>query len=858
MMTFFRRWLGRQRVEAEMREEMEHHRALRIEDLMAAGATQAEAERTARLEFGSAENYKEECRAALGYRIFDQLRSDLRYAARGLRRSPGFSLTAIAILGLAIGANSAFFAIYNNYVRKPLAIRGYDRHFTISAFNAESRRTGGWTDAEARVLEQGAAQQVEGLYGGGTIQVLVVAPQQRMSMVTDVYGNYFELLGGVAAMGRLLTAADVEEPVTVLSDSGWHRLLPGVADPIGKTIRVRSTVLTVVGVTRPEFTGAEAVVPDFWVPSGMRTRVREVPPGDNVERRFDLAGLIRPGVSFAEAQQALTAAASHLDRPAGRVVARLDLQQQPSSLAGATELSVLSAMVFAAFLALLLIACANLANLYMARSAARTHELAMRLSLGATRWRIVRQLLTESTLTALCGSALGYCLAVLGIAFLQDRLMPLAAGLGMTVRPVTLDASVFAYTVALGALAGVAFGLLPSLEASANGLAAASKRRYAMTLGGLQPRHLRRILIGGQVAVSLVLLLVAAILVRNIGRLNRTDTGFDIDRVLSINGHPDQALLERLRVSQSVTAVSAVAQAPLYGRLDSFPIRVDGRDLTASYNRVDEGYFDTLAVTMTAGRSFTRKEAQTGTRVAVLSEATARRFWPGRSPLGRTFEVLPQEGQRSAGVYTVTGIVPDLVSGWIFQGKDTTAIYLPLTAADFAGFTIVRIMGNPVQARAAVRGVCADAGTGCEPTSLREVASMQRFPFQAVAAVAGVLGALALVLTVVGLHGVVRYTVIQRQREIGVHLALGARPGQVMRAVVAEAVWSVTAGLVVGLPVALVLSKLGSSTVLRVQTFDAFVYLLVPALLIGTAVVACIGPAIRASRVDPMLSLRAE
>lgn len=855
MTNWIHRVARRRKLEAEMREEMAFHIEERAADLRSRGMSEAEAARQARMEFGNAGGYEEECRSALGYRMLDELRADARYALRGVRKSPGFTIAAVSILGLAIGANSVFFTLYNNFILKPMPIRGAERHFDIEGRNAQSRGTGWWLPAEVAALREGTREQIEGLYTAGMFQVLMVAPEQRQVLVMTVSGNYFSLLGAGTILGRVFGEEEEREPLAVLSETGWRKLTGSDPRVVGRTLRVRSTVFTVIGVAQPEFTGTEAAAPDFWVPRGMQRRLRVQEPGAAEEEMGDsVFGLLKPGVGFEEAEAALTGVASRLERPEDRRVARVEVTARPSYLRNNAELKAASALVFAAFLMVLLIACANLANLYLSRAGARTHEIGVRLSLGASRSRIVRQLLTESTLTALMGAAAGLGLAAVGIGKVQEYVFSSMAGMGIAIMPVTLDWRVFVYAAGLGGLAGVAFGLLPAIESTHPSLASATKKDHSLFAGRVRPRRMRDALIGGQVAASLVLLVLSGVLIRNLQRLEAVEAGFDLERVLDLKVQwPAQGLLNKLAQVEGVASVSGVSRVPLYGRLDRRAAMVNGVTEAVGTNVVDERYFETLELKVTEGRGFTRAEAEAGARVAVVSAATARRLWPGAgSAVGRRIEFVEE------GPYEIVGVVPDVVSGWFFEGADSTMLYMPAAAGSKAiDSAVARVDGNVGKAVAAMRKVCAEAG-GCEPASLRGMATVQRFPFQVAAAVAGLLGALALMLTGVGLYGVVSYSVIQRRREIGVHVALGASPWMVVGRVVGEAWRCVGWGVLAGLPVCLALSKLGSASVLQIQTFDAGAYVAVPLLLAAVTAVSCLVPARRAARVDAMLSLREE
>ncbi len=862
-MNFFRRLLGRSKIESSLAEEMAFHRQARIDDLVARGIAPEEAARQASIEFGSSASYTEECRAALGYRLWDELTSDLRYAARGIRKSPGFSAAAVAILALAIGANGTFFTLLSHFVLKPLPIRGFERHFDIESFDKNSRSAGGWSRAELDVMRQSSIGKIEDFYSMGMMQVLMLTPVQRHGLVTGVSSNFFDLLGGKARMGRTIAASEENQNLAVLSDSGWRRLLAADPAALGKSIRIKSTLFTVVGVMPPEFTGTEAAVPDFWI--GLKqlrlVRTSEATEG---EARNAVSGLLAPGVSPKEAEELLSAVATRFTRPGRDPVARLELVPRPSYLPQLTEVSIAGALCLAAFLMVLLIACANLANLYLARATSRTHEIAMRISLGASRFRIVRQLLTESIFIASLGAAAGIGLASISIQEAQVYLFSIASGMGIPMQPVEMDWRVVLYSAALGVLAGIAFGLLPALEVTSPSLTQSTKRENSTFMGRIQPRRMRDLLIGGQVAASLVLLILAGVLVRNIQKLDTASTGYDLDRIYDLRvDKTTPEFIAQLERIPGIGVVSAVDRAPLMGQLSRVDALANNQNVRLRFNQTDHRYFDVLGLKVEAGRTYTALEARSEAKVAVISKATATRLWPGESPLGKTIQMdLSSNGDPKSGkTYTVIGQVPDVTKGFLFMGKDTTAIYIP-AAAGQVGITsaIARIVGNPASAMAAVRALCADGAeaSGCEPMSLRAVSAQHRFPFQAAAGVSAILGILALALTAVGLYTVSSYSVLQRRREIGIHLALGATGAQVMRRILGEA-WRCTLwGVIVGMPVCLVLSKLATSAILQIQTFDLITYTGVPVMLVVIAILACALPARKAARLDPMLSLREE
>jgi hypothetical protein len=385
---------------------------------------------------------------------------------------------------------------------------------------------------------------------------------------------------------------------------------------------------------------------------------------------------------------------------------------------------------------------------------------------------------------------------------------------------------------------------LPALQATA---AARHRKRT---------RPLRNLLLGSQVAASFVLLMLAGLLTTNIQRLGNAPIGFDMERTFDLSLEPPvPEVLERLRQMPGVAGVSQVMQVPLYGRMPRMTVQSgsDRGTVQASFNYVDEHYFDMVGMRFSAGRGFRPNEAG---NVAVISESTARRLWQGQDALGRTVQ-LRHEEEAALLSYEVVGVVPDVINGWVFEGSDVPTFYLS-GRGEARGSSMIRLQDSSMATLSAVREICKSApeSTGCDLLSLREVAALQRFPFEAAAAIAAILGGLALTLTAIGLYSVVSFSVQQRLREIGVMLALGARAGQVTRQIVREAAWCLAGGIAVGLPFCLALSKLAASTMFRIRTFDPAAYFGVPILLACIAIAACFRPIRRALRVDPMQALR--
>jgi macrolide transport system ATP-binding/permease protein len=844
MIRWLHRLTRRSNIEAEMLAEMEFHRGARTADLIARhGLSPEAAERQARVEFGSVEAYREEARAAYGWRLFDELRGDLRYAARNVRNHPGFTLATVAILAAAIGANAAFFNVYSNHALRPLPIRAPERHYAITAHDSHFAPLRQWNRDEVRQLEAASRNELEGIYSAsGLLQVLLFAPTQRQGMATAVSANYFPLLGARPALGRTFNEREEREPVALLSDAGWRRLFPGEASPLGQTIRVRSTAFTIIGVMPPSFTGTEAAVPDFWVGSGMREALRE-----GIGERQRTAAILRQGIQPVQAEAVLTALASRFPRSDNELPSAVQLKLHSTHLgADAEDTLVVALLVFTTFLLVLGIACANLAGLFLARMAARTQEIAMRFSLGASRARIVRQLLTEAGLLGMLGAAAGLATGFVFLNQAQRWIADYASGAGATLVPYVHDWRVFLYSATLGVLATLAFGLFPALRST--------------SLRPKQPGRLRAVLLAGQVAASLVLLILAGVLVRNLQRLEAMHPGFDLNRSFDLQVEPaSPALLTRLRSKPGIVGVTAVQQVPLYGRMPRTHIQIGSATFSTGFNFVDDQYFRTLELQPTRGREFLPFEAANSARVTLVSESTAKRFWPGRNPLGQSVRLLPESDASIAGSYEVIGVVPDVINGWIWESRESAMIYLPGAAGQpRMTSALVRLQDPSLANLASLRELCAAVpnASGCEPKSLHDVAGIQQLPFQIAAYLAALLGLLALILTAVGLYSAVSYSVQQRRREIGVLMAIGAPPQGVVRRIVSGTARPLLAGTAVGLPIALILSALAASSVLRIRTFDPVAYLGVPALLLAVAALACMLPLRRALSIDPSVVLR--
>jgi len=796
--------------------------------------------------------------------LLDEIGADIRRAWRQLTGSPGASAVAVAILGLAIGVNVALFTFIDAYALRPLPIAGADRYVDVVETNPQGERSSHWTREEMAAIESATAPAFEGLYGSTFFEQPMLEPAQRIVRGQAVSSSYFPLLGARLALGRPFgPEADQpsgEEAVAVLSDVGWRRLLQSDASALGARIRLGHTWFTVIGVTVPEFRGVEANTPELWIPLAAHAALTHRP---GHTPRYDLAGLLRSGVAPERAAGLGNGTLAGFDRPVGPKDSqrRLLVERRPSFLHLEEQRTLLpiGALVLGAFGLVLLIACANLASLHVARACGRHREMATRLALGATRLRLVRQLLTESLLLAGIAAALGTALALGGVDWIQGRLFSIVTEAGLTLAPIDIDGRVIAFAVFLGLVAGLGFGLLPAIEATSPDLFSSS-RRDGLALGGrIRAQRLGGLLVTAQVAASLVLLVLASLFMRNAQAASRLDTGYDTGRLIDWRfPRPTADTLRRLRDDRRVAAASAIDHAPLSGQLPRHPMLVDGTTRTLRYNHVDEQYFETLGVLLAEGRSFRTEEATGAAPVVVISRATARTLWPGASPLGRVLAVT-EPGGPAPGRYEVIGVAPDVASGFFFEGRDPSAVYFPAAAGPRATGVLVRAHGETAASLEALRGLCPeiDPAVLCEPKTLRELAAIQRSPFLAASVIAAGLGAVAIVMTSIGLYGIVAFAVVQRIREIGVRIALGATPANVLRLMVRRAARNVLLGLALGLPVCALLCRL-ASRFFRLDAFEPVTLVGVPLLLAAVALAAALIAARPTAVTDPAVSLRTD
>jgi macrolide transport system ATP-binding/permease protein len=909
--------------EAAIVEELAQHLEDHYAESLARGATPEEAYRAALAELNDRELLVRELRRVerqagrepiilgtnLRSNMLTDLWQDLRYGARILMKNPGFALIAVITLALGIGINTAFFTFFNTFLLKPLPLKDPD---ALVKLEARDQRNGKSIIFSYRdFLDYRERNTVlDGLVAFNKIGVtLGEAPPARVELASGyeyvvgqiVSGNYFSVLGAEMALGRAFLPEEDRtlgtHAVVVLSHRFWQRRFNGDPNLINRTIKLHGHPFTVIGVTAPGFTGNTPDATSMWVPLMMRDQV--LPAGrwahkvwltDRQVTVVNLLGRLKPGITREQAEAELTLIAQ---QQAERLPDR-DRRTRIVVKPGATIINLEAEFVpviitiMLAFGLVLLIACANVANLVLARAATRHKEIGVRLALGASRWRLIRQLLTESVLLSTLGGLAGLLLTIWAIdslypVILASQPIPQAQKEAFLLD-LAPDYRVFGFALLISLIVGVVSGLVPALQASRPDLTSALKEEGSAFGQHLGQSRLRNALVVTQVAVCLMLLISAGLLVRNLWKLQTIDTGMETKDVISVavslkpplNDQRKETavrrqLAERVRALPGVKSVSLADRVPLNSR-STAPITIpgrevpDGRPMSANYNFVSPEYFDTVSLQLLRGRAFTAQEIAANAPVVVISEGTARRFWPNEDPIGKQIGIgaaaNQQEANTKAAIYPlfeVIGEVNDARNRHIWR-RDETFLYVPLRPDIRSGeYILVRAETAPEQVMAAVRGEAEAAGNLSYSISrVEETLDFQMAPFRGIAMLAGALGMLALLLACIGLYGVMSFIVTQRTREIGIRVALGADARAVVTLFLQEGFRLIAAGIVIGIAGGAGISRLLAAALTDLSPLDPIAFGGVSVCLILVALLACYIPARRATRVDPMKALRCE
>jgi predicted permease len=862
------------RVEDELDEELAFHIERETQNHVDAGMSPAEARRLARSRFGSVPLAADQCRDARGIAPVDALVRDVVYAFRMCRRAPLAALTIISTVAVGLGLVAVVFTFYNllflrvDAVRNPGELFAVEQStgpadnddalpFTGPDYDAMRRETSVFTDIIA-VLRPVRAR-VDG----------------RVVTASLVTGNFFQVLGVQAAHGRpLIPGSDqryAARPPIVLSHLGWQRLFAGEPMVIGRSVVLNGAPYEIVGVTPDGFRGLGVLPPDLWAPLELAGQFRSDYAGKEDRIAIEIVGRLKPGLSAAAATAGLTPWASTRTDPRAVRGQPPSIRLQPSTgvLAAETVGSLMSfAPIFLVFGLILMIGCANVANLLLARGVSRQREIAVRLSLGASRRRIISQLLTESFLLALIAAAGGLALSRL---FLQGMLgavintVPpelLEVDLTRFVPPVA-DWRVLVFLVAAAIVSTAFFGLAPALQSTRFALVQAMRGEVM----GARPGRARHALIALQVGASALLLISAAIFLR--GSLGVTTDGLalrtnDNVRVSIANESRRSAIVQALRDHPLVATVAASSRPE--GDFVATSLSADAKRAPVSQLAVSHDYFDVLGIEVVSGRSFTQAERTADAGVVVLSERIARQLWPGGDAVGQAVRIDAQEPHSPNGVsartVTVVGVVRDPAREGGMSYLDTfRGVYVPAGPETPGTWLMLRVRGNPEQVRQALLGPLMSIDPGLNGIlTLQTLAGMQTYALQAAFAVTVVLGGLALLLTVSGLFSVLSYVVEQQAKEIGVRMALGAGTTNVVGLVLSQSLRPVSSGLAGGggLAVAAAIVLTATATELRgwMHLLDPVAYLSSVLVIVTSCVLAVSVPALRAARIDPIATLR--
>jgi predicted permease len=908
-MNWFGRLFRRGSQEADLDAELHFHIEQRIADLKLSGLSEEQARRRARLEFGGTEQVKEDCRDARGTGWVEDLWQDLRYGLRLLRRSPAFTLVTVITLALGMGATTAILTLVNTFALRRLPVRDPDSivHIWMETDGGERLPLFSYRDyLEYRernhtLADLVASNKVTAVLGNAppgpaSNDGSTLAPGYQYAFGQIVSANYFDTLDAGMRLGRPFSGDEDmvpgERPVVVLSHSFWRRRLQADAAIIGKTIQLSGTPFTVVGVTAANFVGTEPQVPDFWAPIMMRDALVQgwlahTWYSDRNARCLTLLGRLRRGVSREAAQADLSVIGQQLT---ARGTSRLNKGPiRVSVTSGATffDLADYRALVIPLFLAVglvLLVACANVANLLLSRASGRQLEISLRLSLGSSRTRLIRQLLTESVLLALLGGASALALSLWSMraicpVILDSLALPsgLAETLFIDPQP---DARVFALTLLLSLVTGILFGLAPAVATSHTNLGSGLKG----DAGRGQPLNrsrMRNWLVMIQVAMSIVLLISAALLIRSVRRLSKLDMGLSTEGVFSVSaglsGGKDarresqlrHQLLIRMKNLPGIVAAAEARRVPLTGALPSAQVTVPGEHSfansmghPANYNLVSADYFAALKLRIVRGRVFTPREADMNLPVVLVSESAAKRFWPGQDPIGKRITLGSPGREMFLPDREVIGMVRDARSSFVWR-QDDTLLYYPASAGGRdANYVLVRLAGaghtRSLEELVRREARLIDRNLAVSVRRVGDSLDYQMAPFRACAALAGALGTLALLMASVGLYGVISYLVGQRTREFGIRVALGATRRELLELVLRSGMRLVLAGTAVGAIAAVLVSRLFASVLIDLSPLDPVAYAMVALLISAVALAACLVPARRAARVDPIVALHYE
>jgi putative ABC transport system permease protein len=883
--------LRKSEMERELDEELRYHIERQTEQNVRLGMNPEEARREARKAFGGVEQAKERSRDARGMRWIGDLWQDMRYGARMLVKNPGFTLIALSTLALGIGANTAIFSVVNAVLLRPLPYTEPERLVFIGGADARNPEGPKLTDACSYPdffdwRERNQSFDSMAAYHSAT---LTMTGNEGPALLSGqvVSAELFDVLKARPYLGRVFTRADEKVGgegagrAAVISYGLWQKRFGADPNVVGRALTLDRKLFQIVGVTKPGFQFSIWADPaEIWI-----TLAAESEPSNGerpiTEQRgspwLHAFGRLKPGVTFPQAQAEMKRLAANLEKEYPDTNANLGIRLSPllSSMVADYRQSLL--VVFAAVGLVLLIACANVANLTLARATTRYKEIAVRTALGAGRARIVRQLLTESLLLSLGGALLGLLLARWGMEALL-RIVPEDLP---RLSEIALDRRALGFTFTVSLLTGLVFGVAPALQASKVDLIEAMKdgARGTSSHGGAR---LRSALIVAEMAVALMLLVGAGLLAQTFVRLQRVDLGFDAHNVLTATvelpeaqyARPEQKVIfyqrlqERVRALPGVTQASAILPLPVSGNDMFFDFQIEGRPAPAGEKPyadarlVNLDYFSTMRIPLLAGRDFTAQDGLNSPPVAVINQSLAKTYFPNEGPIGKRLELALGDG-KEATKFQIVGIVRNVKHHTELGDEFSPELYMPYAQAPFLG-RMSLVARTQVEPRSLAKAIQNEVAALDREIALGDVKMMDQYLGAAVAQprfsalLFGLFALLALSLAAVGLYGVMAYTVSQRTREVGVRMALGAQTADVLRLMIAQGMKLTLLGVGVGLAGAFALTRLMKTLLFGVSATDPLTFAVVALSLSLVALAACYLPARRAAKVDPLLALRHE
>ncbi len=849
-------------IESDLAEEMRLHRTMLEERFRAEGMSLRQARERAAREFGPAARALEDSRAEWSFAWLESIWTDVWYAVRALRRSKIFAATAVLTLGVGLGLALVAFALFNAYVLRPFAVSDPDGLYSVT-WRGKDRRV----EMHPRLEFDQIRSRTDIFSGVFAARGVSVMGETRQWFGVLVTGNYFRVLGARIGLGRPIEEEDARTPggdtVVVLSHAAWRAAFNLDPAVLGKKIMLRGRPFEVIGVTSQEFAGLGEAPPDFWTPLSMHAAFH------TEDVRLEVVGRLRPGVNRAQAEAALGVLAQR-----DREDMRAFLDPRATVVAFTPFMILVFSPVLLALGLVLATCCANVANMMLARGLARQREIGVRLSVGAGRARLVRQLLTEALAIAGLAGLLGVLLARVvldGSQRIFFATIPPEFAKLVRLHSLEIDYRVFLFALGAATVAAMGAALLPALQSTRMDLVAALRGEFG---GGVRSSRLRDGLVVAQVVVCVVLLVCGALLYRRGAIFEARDPGMRKHGVVDINLSdrlPEVA--EFLRSAPEVEAIAVAQRAPFYGRLDRTMVTPSGHasSTITEFNLVSPEYFQVFGISLRRGRSFTVEEARAEAPVAIVSAAAARAFWPGQDPIGKTLSAGQSTERHLINLPTgysqiqVVGVSPDTIDGAVFADQSRTCIYLP-TSREGKGAKnlLVLVRGDETRAldklRRLIIGRWPKLDADIVPMSA--VLALRIYPFKAAAWIGWILGLVAMALSVSGMYGVMSYLVNQRSKEIGIRVALGATATGVVTLVMRRSVWLSGLGVAIGGGTAAGAVKLllwwSAGASVSLLAWDSTALLTGVGLAGCAAVLAALGPSSRAARVDPNIVLRTD